>query len=72
VVTLVVIGGSLTQVHDKSLLCSVTLAKPHPPSGEIAISDLGEDSVTLSWSPPIDDELPVDEYVIEVKGMFIK
>ena len=46
------------------------LAKPHPPSGEIAISDIGQDSTALSWNPPIDDQVPVDEYVIEIKGMF--
>ena len=50
------------------LLYLITLAKPHPPSGEIAISELGQDSATLHWNPPIDDQVPVEEYVIEMKG----
>ena len=46
----------------------VNPAKPHPPSGEIHISDLGKDAATLSWNPPIEDQIPIDEYVIEVKS----
>ncbi|XP_076817561.1 myosin-binding protein C, slow-type-like [Clavelina lepadiformis] len=43
------------------------LDKPPPPSGEIAVSEVGQDFAEFSWNPPIDDKVPVDNYIIEAK-----
>lgn len=41
-------------------------AKPDAINGKLHTSDLGQDSVTLSWSPPLDDGgSPITRYILE-------
>lgn len=44
------------------------LDKPPPPSGDVVITDVKADNVSMAWSPPIDHSETVEEYVIEAKG----
>lgn len=43
-----------------------SIAKPDAISGKLRTSNLGQDSVTLSWQPPLNDGgSPITRYVLE-------
>nr|XP_039274734.1 muscle M-line assembly protein unc-89-like [Styela clava] len=41
--------------------------KPNSPSGEIKFSDIEKSAVTMSWEPPVNLDVPVDNYIIEAQ-----
>lgn len=46
----------------------VVIDKPGPPAGDLVISEVGEEHVTFHWSKPLNENIAVDKYIVEVKA----